>query len=474
MTWKPRGKARASNKFTLIPGKSCTESNVVDGVEMRLYSQKCGDLDADMLTFAAINGYEDRGCAYFEQLTLDLPDGAIGEPLDLTGRHVILPRGAIIRRYWVGPDAKEASEWGWVHDPRPVPEWAAAECDRAMMKPPAITAGPYSFFWPFKSLSSSHGGQGVGVFRGGPEDWLTCPEGRELREREMLQEMQRPIWILGDLPDQPYWMGRTLPHRLKGWDEDPDDWCDYAEKLNGIRPADHTHLRRGTGAPFALAGWDAFARDCAHNAFRDFQCAHRLEGDGVYDYRLLDPLPVKVADTDGPLNSEGDRGLAHMMCLMRWSRPYEDPFVLGQYEDLYRQWVRKMAHPDYGYTRISTPIHGSAAPLVAPYGYVFHDQLVLKELQEFGGLDDIAEKLGKYLTATPPMFYEAREGGPRDTVHDRNTKGEGPAPYSAMTHGVLLDFDNAEDLLHDMQFRGVNGSSQDLDSVPREIWEAGL
>ena len=471
MGWTPRDGDLIEGRFPI--GDSNVSTEILDGVEFRVYSQKAGELDAQMVTFAAINGHSGRGCAYFTDLSVDLP-GAIGEPLNLTGKHVILPRGAIIRRYWIGPDAKKASEWGWIDDPRPVPEWADSEADRALMKPPGISVGPYDFLWKFKSLSNSHGGQGVGPFHGGPDDWLTCPEGRQLREREMLLEMQRPIWLLGDLPDEPYWMGRTMQHRLSGYNDDPDEWCPYAHKLNQIRPADHTHLRRETGAPFALAPWDTFAKDCALNSFRDFQAANRLDKDDDGSYHLLDALPVKIADTDGHLNSEGDRGLAHWLCLLRWSRPYVDPFILGQYEDLYREWVRKMAHPTHGYTRSTTPIHGSASGLVAPYGYVFHDQLVLEELQKFGGLDDVAERLANFLTSDPPKFYESRDGGPRDTVHDFNTLGTGPAPYAAMTHGVLLEYDTPEDLLHDMEFRGVNGSSQDLDSVPRSVWEAGL
>lgn len=465
------GRDGTPHEHRMVMADGAYTERVMDGVAFRLYAQKCGDLNAHMITFAAINGYSGRGHAYFRELHFEVPGN---DPLDTKGKHVIPPRRAIIRRYWLGEDAEEAAEWGWVNDPRPAPAWAPAESERALMKPPALSIGPYDHMWGFTNIGNSHGGQGVGPFHGGPEDWNTCPEGRVLREHEMLLEMQRPVWILGDLPDEPYWMGQTPANRLSGYNEEPDGWCPYAEKLHNTMGADHFHLRRGTGGPFALAQWDLFARDCALNFFRDFKVAHRLDVRDDGAYHLLKPLPVKIEQTVGHLNSEGDRGLAHILCLLRWLRPYVSPRELKPYEDLYREWVRKMADPMYGYTRSSTPIHGGAHPLIAPYGHVFHDQLVLYEMKRFGGLDDVADRLSRFLTNDPPKFYETREGRERDTVRNRNSVGDGHWSYSAMTHGVLHEFDSVEDLLHDMAYRGANGSSQDLDAIPREIWEAGL
>lgn len=42
--------------------------------------------------------------------------------------------------------------------------------------------------------------------------------------------------------------------------------------------------------------------------------------------------------------------------------------------------------------------------------------------------------------------------------------------YGHLTHGVLLTHDTPAKFVQTMQGRGVNGSSQDLDSTPKAVW----
>lgn len=466
VVWVPRN--GPTDRFALGHG----EVSQVDrqGLAFRLYKQRVDGLDAWMVTVAAINGYAGRGAADFHEFRITQN----GKTLEaIRGRHRIIPRGAIIRRFYLGPDAEEARGWGWVSDPRPAPSWANAQALAELGKF-SREVGPYRFYWPDVNLGNTHGGQGIGPFHGGPDDWLTTPGGRRLREHQMLAAFQRPIWLLGDAPEEPYWMGRTTPHRLKGYNQVGDDWCPYGKKLDEVRFADHTHLSRNTAGAAALAKWDLFARDCLLTTFRDFQAANSLTRPVVQGNHLLWPLWKKVEAASGPHNSEGDRGLAHQLRLMRWCRPYLPAEELEPYEKAFRTWVGKMASV-YGYTRTSGGVVGSAKHLVPPHIQAFHQQLNLFEFQHFGGLDHFAELLGQHLTPQPAWWFEARDGGPHETALDRNgSEKPSHAAYGAMTHGVLIEYETPAELLAANQGRGVNGSSQDLDNVPRWMWEPGL
>ena len=446
-----------------------------DGLGFRVYKQKAGDLNAWMVTVAVINGYRGRGPAYFENFRIAHNEKTLER---IGGKHVIIPRGAIVRRFWLGADADQAKDWAWVDDPRPTPTWANEQALAEVGKY-SRTVGPYDFYWPDTDLSNTHGGQGVGPFHGGPDDWLTCPGGRRLREHQMLASYQRPIWVLEPVADQPYWMGRTKLHRLKGYRGVPDDWCPYGKKLDVVRFADHTHLTRNTAGAAALAGWDLFARDCLEVTFTDFEAANSLTREVEQGYHLLWPLWKKIEVANGPANSEGHRGLAHLMRLVRWCKPHLPSERVKPYEEGLRQWARKLAHPVYGYTctdnqDILDPDNDYKLVLEKPTIQTFHQQLCSYAFHRLGGLDDIVFSLNAHLTPTPPWFFEAREGGMADTCLERKGFRPGPADYSAFTHGVLLNYDNPAQLLADAAKRGVNGSSQPMDSTPRAIWEPGL
>lgn len=468
VVWAPREGVPTS--FTFDAGAYAEEKR--DGIGFRCWVTKAPDLKAWMVTVAAINGYKGRGVAYFEQLQVSTIGAQL---LNIRGRHVILPRGAILRRFYLGPDAAAMEAWEWVDDPRPFPAWAPERALAALGKT-AGQVGPYRFHWAYKSLSNSHGGQGVAPFHGGPDDWLTCGPGRRLREKELLSAYQRPIWLLGPTPAEPYWMGRTMAHRLQGYNEDPDGWCSYAQELNTWRPADHTHLSRIHGAAGALAKWDPFARDCLLASWKDFKAANSLDRPKESSQSLLWPLWAKVEAAAGPLNSEGDRGMGHWLRLMRWLRPYVKAEELDPYQDAYRTWIGKLGDR-YGLTRISGgPNHGSPAPGVEPpHVQAFHAQLNLYEFQHFGGLDDQAERLAAYLTPLPAWYFEVRYTPQTTTALDHGQSANSGYPaYGTMTHGVLQGYASPTHLLKASEDRGPNGASQDLDCIPREIWEPGL
>jgi hypothetical protein len=467
VTWGPRAGQVLSFAFPIQP---IAEINR-DGIGFRCYTTTATGINARMITVAAINGYAGRGWAYFEQLQIRAGDQVLE---NLTGRHAIAPRGAILRRFFLGPEAEKLRSWDWVNDPRPAPTWAAAQATQALGQYRG-QVGPYKFQWAYKSLSNSHGGQGVAPFHGGPEDWLTNGPGRRLREQEMLAAYQRPIWILGPTPEEPYWMGRTMAHRLKGFNADPDGWCTYAGELNTWRPADHTHLSRTTGGAGALAKWDPFARACLLASWKDFKAANSLTRPKESSQHLLWPLWAKVEAAAGPLNSEGDRGLAHWLRLMRWCRPYVDAAEIEPYQTAYREWAARMGN-QYGLTRTSTPTpSGVLPPVDAPYVQAFHPQLVQYEMAEFGGMGEQAARIAKHLTPQPPWYFEARDGNRNDTTADRDGSTKpGYAPYAAMTHHLLRPAVPAKAFLESQEDRGINGSSQDLDCTPRALWEPGL
>lgn len=523
LIWDPRGPAKARavtlavDEEDWILGEGRRHARLVhrmDEVAFQVWFEQFEDVGATRVTVAAINGFAFAGPRYFERYAIEL-DGQLRE--DVRGRHVILPRGALIRRYFSGWQKVVLSEWRYVRENAPVPAWAveAAAKDTAKRRAfPFRTAGgrpvdlgPYNFFWHNKDLGDSHGGQGVGPFHGGPEDWLACAAGRKNRATEMLLDFQRPIWMLDDdstprSPEHAYWMGRTDEHEPPEYRFELDDWCPYAATLARYEFADHTHLSRGTAGAAAVARWDAFALECMAMVLADFKAAHSLarvvdhdaEGRPIphpgtrQDNPLLFPLWQRIETASGPASNFGDRGLAHKLRLLRWCRDLFPPEELAPWERGLRELVRALAD-DYGVTTaghtptwVSAPDGGLSKPLEPPFVKTFHQQLVLYECARFGGLDDVAAACRRFLGPRPPRYFELRPGATDDTVHDRNNSADADQAdkkysyeaYGAMTHDVLLGFDSVEEFLAKMKSRGVNGASQDLDVVPREVWEESL
>jgi hypothetical protein len=493
----------------------------VDDVAFLVWLEQFEGVAATRVTVAAINGFAFAGPRYFERYAIEI-DGKERE--DIRGQHVILPRGALLRRYFTGAQQEELREWRYVHDPRPVPSWADQAARKDTAKQTAfpfrdaggrpIDLGPYNFFWANKSLDDSHGGWGVGPFHGGPDDWLTCAAGRQNREAEMLLDFQRPIWMLADdfsplRLEVAYWMGRTALHEPAEFQYELDDWCPYAATLAQYRFADYTHLSRGPAGAAAVAAWDVFAVECLRAVLTDFKTAQSLtrvvgqDADGndllhpgaLQDNPLLFPLWKKIETVHGPHSSGGDRGLAHWLRLLRWCRPYFPREELEPWEEGLRALVRGLADENGLTTAGNAPGWVSQAgglltkPLEPPFVKTFHQQLVAYECLRFGGLEDIGRKCVRFLTAHPPAYFELRpskptpagEGVTRETVRDRNHSADDDQKdkhwayeaYGNMTHNVLIGFESASRFLATMSTRGVNGGSQDLDCTPRQVWEPG-
>lgn len=522
LTWNPRG-PRAESRFAFEPEAASWVSHGADryarltrrfdDVAFIVWLEQFAGLDATRVTVGAINGFASVGPRYFERYAIEV-DGKLRE--DIEGQHVVLPRGALLRRFHSGPRRAVLSEWNYVHENLPVPDWApaAARKDTAKRKAfpfrnmggRAIDLGPYNFFWGNKGLSDSHGGWGVGPFHGGPDDWLACAAGRQNREAEMLLGFQRPIWMLADdfspLELQAaYWMGRTEAHEPVEYQYEVDGWCPYAAALATYDFADHTHLSRGTAGAATIASWDVVARECLGAVLNDFKVAnslrrvvgHDAEGrellhpGALQDNPLLFPLWKKIEVANGPASNFGDRGLAHQLRLLRWCRPFFPAEELEPYEAGLRQLTRKLAD-SYGVTTSgfnpSWVSHGDSLskPLRAPFVKTFHQQLVAYECLRFGGLEDLGRACARFLTARPPAYFELRPGAPADSVHQRHHSADQDQEqkrwsyeaYGNLTHGVLHRFEGPSQFLATMKGRGVNGSSQDLDCTPREVWASAL
>jgi hypothetical protein len=521
ISWKPRGDQEAILWSPSSPtwiadtnGRHARLTRRMDDVAFIVWVEQFKGIDATRVTIGAINGFENAGPRYFESYDLQVADL---KPQGIEGKHVILPRAAILRRFFTGPKAGLLQEWRYVRQNEPVPAWAvpATRKDTAERKAfpfrdqsgNKVNLGPYNFFWNNRSLEDSHGGWGVGPFHGGSDDWLKCPVGRKNRETEMMLAFQRPIWMLADdfspLELQvAYWMGRTRAHEPAGYQYTLDNWCAYAKRLSEYRFADHTHLSRGTSGAAAIAEWDVVAVECLSAVLNDFKMAHSLtrmireDKDGKpilhpgarQTNHLLFPLWLKVERSDGPDTALGDRGLGHMLRLLRWCRPFFPSEELKPWEDAMRDLVRALADP-YGVTSagnspgwVSERGNSLSKPLVPPFTYTFHQQLVTYECQRFGGLDDIGELGARFLTRRPPTFFEVRKGKASDTIKDRGHSADSDqkekkwayGAYGNFTHDVLNDFQSPEAFLRMMKSRGVNGSSQDLDNTPRHVWESGL
>lgn len=486
----------------------------VNNVAFMVWFEQEQGIDATRVTVAAINGFANAGPRYFRSYQIHVGTRHLA---DIQGQHVIVPRGALIRRTSVGPDEAVLRNWTYIDGDPPVPDWAPPQADSDTAWRTAfpmvdlglipVDLGPYVFFWKNRGFEDSHGGWGIAPFHGGPEDWLTCPQGRRNREAEMLHEFQRPIWMLDDdfeplVLEIPYWMGRTELHQPPQFQYTVDDWCSYAAELKLYQFHDLTHLSRGTSGAAALAEWDAFAVDCLKAVLQDFKMAHsltrivglnpngnpQLHPGATQDNPLLYPLWKKLEITDGPLSSGGDRGLAHSLRLLRWCRGHIPTEQLRPHEEAMRRLVRKLAD-EYGVTSApSNPDWVALAggplskPLRPPFSQAFHQQLVTYELLHFGGLHDVGEASAGFLTQAPPAYFELRRGEPRDTVLDRNHSADEDqtqpfwsyAAYGNFTHDVINGFPGAFHFLAAMATRGVNDGSQDLDSTPRHLWESEL
>jgi hypothetical protein len=486
----------------------------IDDVAFIVWFEQRQGINATRVTVGAINGFADAGPRYFRSYKV-----LVGTRLlaDIEGQHVILPRGALIRRTSFGPDEDVLRNWTFIDDDPPVPIWAPRLTDddtawrtsfpfRDLGGNP-VDLGPYNFFWKNRGFEDSHGGWGIGPFHGGPEDWLTCPAGRRNREAEMLLEMQRPIWMLDEdfQPlelEIPYWMGRTELHQPPQFQYTLDNWCPYAEELKQYQFHDLTHLSRGTAGAAAIAPWDCFAVDCLKVVLQDFKMAHSMtrivgvDGNGtpqlhpgaLQDNPLLYPLWKKIEHVAGPTSSGGDRGLAHGLRLLRWCRPYIPVSQLRPYEDGMRQFARALAD-DFGVTSApSNPEWVALAggplthPLRPPFVQTFHQQLVTYEFLRFGSLDDLGLAGRRFLTHAPPAYFELRRGHTGDTVFDRHNSASDDqqtpfwsySAYGNFTHEVLNGFPSPMHFLAGMATRGVNDGSQDLDSTPRHLWESEL
>lgn len=451
----------------------------ISGVLMKCWMEQAEGISATRITFAAVNDRQGVGVAYFRELKFEVNTTPV---VGVSGKHCILPRGGLVFRRFAGVDADLLRDWTYaptMPHPDMIQEARADTAKRASLpfrdqNGYAVDLGPYQFAWSFSNLDDSHGGQGVGPYGGGADDWATFPAGYANREQEMLMEAQRPLWLEPDGLERPYWMGRTREHRLVGWNEVPDNWCYYGKRLDDYRAADHTHLWRAYRAAAALAHLDIFAEDWLLVVWKDFKLAHHLDRPVVQGNSLLHPLWKRIEDADGP-SGAGDRGLAHKLRLLRECGPYIHVSDIVDYTAALTNWVENLSD-EYGITYSRTDGGQTWLPPVQkPWVYGFHALLNLFEFQFIPALDEHTDSARAFLAGVPPKAFELRDGGPRDTAYDRvHVKPNDLPMYATMVHGVWFDGMTAEKFLSDMKGRGMNGASQDLDNVPRDLWEEGL
>lgn len=452
-------------------------------VTFGVWVEQVNGIDGTRVTLQMRNDRAHAGVIEFRGLRLMVDGTQVGDPIG--GQNVMIPRGSLIRRVCVGVEANRLASWDYLPT-LAHPSWAPSQFDMDTdkhMEGPylgdsgvLVDLGPYKFYWPDRNLSNSHGGQGVAPFHGGVQDWAQFPEGYRNRECLMLLEFQRPIWHGEEDPNVPYWMGRTSAHRLPGFtDNVRPGWCGYANTLQPYQFSDLTHLSRSYAGAAAIAQWDIFAEDCMLAVWHDYTMASSLTREVEQSNNLLWPLWYKAEVGNGPDSTgEGNRGLGHRLRLVRSMEGIAPQAEWEAQRDRLVSWVLSISDM-YGNTSSWNEDKSWWAPVEAPNTYTFHCQLVQYELSQMPGLKENGMLLRQFLGAYPPVAFERRDGPSSDTVEDRVSPADGGSahlPYSNMVMDELISHDSPVQFLIDMEGRGVNGSSQDLDCTPRHLWES--
>jgi hypothetical protein len=275
----------------------------IDGIACYIFATISQGMVAWRVAF--INGFQDRGFAYFKRLAVTIGDRKVW---DVKGINVIPPRGTLTKGF-----GEESLYRQRINKDPVIPEWAHDLCKNTLNHyEPTQTVGPYEFF----GLS---GGAGPGGFRIAPYhgSWWKSWQGAALHARQMDGTTSRTrIACLDPNTGLPlevpieYNLTRNPVIELPGFGGDhleTKKWCRY-EKLwttphweGGWSSHDGQHLRRAVTNAMGLYDYNPWAQFWLGMVQNDCRMAYtmkRVAPRSTYYKPWHDTLWWKLANTE--------------------------------------------------------------------------------------------------------------------------------------------------------------------------------
>lgn len=494
------------------------ERNLGGPLEVSAWWQSWEDAPNEYrLTIAVANAFPTDGFLAKRLRSLTIAAGA--SVLFTTGPMAMPPGWAKVERVepatfdpWAWASAKAGVSW---------PAWSEAKA-AALRQTKPVALGAYKIWWDMNTGAPS--GEGIGPFYGGPNDWLTGPEGRRMRATSYLLESQKgPIWRLDPHTGEPLYLPTKVWNGRAGTGDPAHPnyimqapgfvWVPTTAEERALydrRAADGYHGSRGYAPAVACAPWDNYAQFVVNLWWSDYRQNWPLRPD-VPDAPLNRNLEMgfaqilRVTEPGQPLaypsiNSFGDRGAAHFLRLHAWSAPYRPAAEVAEYTEAIWKLITQISGPlgftDHAWGQDMQKYEGAPFHMRTPGALAFQIQLMQFGLAECGRVFndkrfiDQAQKLAVSMTPVPPYGFETRpvEGRIR-TVYDGNRRHSAMerdpisgdlipqsqkhyafAGYGNFTHGILVDFPDPENMMHHATMRGVE-ADQPLDYTPRTIYE---
>jgi hypothetical protein len=370
------GGSRTFSHYQTLEGPKDTAWWSDGDISVRLFLHEYEGIDACVVDVLFENGFAGVGPIYMRNLQVSFFEmqgsnrvpyeigGALpvecepggGNTFALTKDTLVLPRGVLAYRFFLGPEAERLAAGEQYADVtnRPKDEyipncqWFAQKAVDGLNsnKAGALVLGDsYALNDPAVngdgSLNGSHGAWKLNpYFFGGFGSWQSCTiQGYAWAQWEMFATMHRsPILALtGDGQhmnlEVPYWLGRTAVHELPGYKRG-EDWnfngtVEFDEDLYDRRAHDYTHLHRQDSAAAMLY----LADDPVAQYWMDATCndADNWLFGAVSQNNLLCRLP-EYLELHAPAPGNGDhhmggRGGAHTWRAYIWNDRITQPLV---------------------------------------------------------------------------------------------------------------------------------------------------
>lgn len=485
-------------------------------IEIETWWDRWDDAPGEYRTTVSVaNAYQDTGILQFDSLRIEVGGALL---LD-TGSFPMLPGWSVVRRRQ--PATFDPHEWAAARSGLSWLDWSEEQAEKMILdnKHGRRTIGPYRLW--FNLTPNAPSGEGVAPGFGGLEDWLAGPQGRALREHELLMESQKgPLWLLNRngthyQPSKAVWAGHgtTKDVVAPGYLVEPETAQEH--QLFGLGAPDLDHSGRQHRLAFALAEYDSFARDVGLLWWARIERQFTLRPTPMPPVGL--PLNASLATMiewsrpGGPFappkpNGWANRGFANVLLVHAWSAEYRDPEDVGAHTEalwtLWSQITDALGLADRGGGGDTEPYEDPPWRIRQPAALGFQAELVEIAMREVGRVlgdtrwTDAADKLGAALTVRPPYCYEAGvPEGPSTTVFEgrrHSAMAKDPVTGAAIPEGLktaLVDpgYDRwrapqtgwvnqfgswAAAQVHAKQ-RGLE-TNQPMETTPRSMWESGV